>query len=143
MAAKIAFAYPSQPKAGSALGMTPPEIHFVYDTFPNSHFLFLSVGVVGMDDSLLYSLLIQIFLDEEEVTIAPKDDKEISTYHQLNSKTGEVVSYISLTDRFEAKSTGTYRILVKLVSKKRARDEEWCTVHEIESYFAVSTGWDD
>lgn len=125
------------------MGMTPPELHFVYDKFPGSHFLILSVGVVGMDDNLLYSLLIQIFLGEEEVTIAPKDDKDISTYHQLNSQSGEVVSYISLTDSFEAKSTGTYRVLVKLVSKSRARDEEWNVVHEIETYFSVSTGWDD
>ncbi|MCU2458272.1 hypothetical protein N8Q46_07625 [Enterobacter hormaechei subsp. hoffmannii] len=142
MTAKLAFAFPSQPKPGYAMGLTSPEIHFSYDEFPNEHFLILTVGIVGMDDNLLYSLLIHIFFGEEEVTIAPKDDKEITTYHQLNGKSGEVVSYISLTDRFEVKSPGTYRVLLKLVSKSRARDQEWNTIHELESYFAVSTGWD-
>jgi hypothetical protein len=33
MTAKIAFAFPTHPMPGTALGMTPPEIHFSHNVF--------------------------------------------------------------------------------------------------------------
>jgi len=142
MTAKLAFAFPTQPKPGYVMGRTPPEINFTWNETSGESFLILTVGVVDMDDNQLYSLLMQVFKDDKEVTIAPKEEKETSTYHQLTGKNGEVVSYISLTDRFTMASAGTYRILLKLVSKARNKDPDWKTIHELETYFSVSSGWE-
>ncbi|MBT1713472.1 hypothetical protein KK116_04230 [Enterobacter dykesii] len=142
MTAKIAFAFPTHPLPGTALGMTPPQIHYSHNDFPSDQIMYLSVGIIGMDDDILYSLHIQIFFGDEEVTIAPGEEKDIARYQQINGKSGEVVSYISLSDKFTMKTVGTYRVMLTLVSKARAREEQWNKIHELETYFAVSTEWD-
>ncbi|WP_320496516.1 hypothetical protein [Siccibacter turicensis] len=143
MTVKLAFAFPSQPKPGNVMGKTPPEMEFSYSTLPTEGDLIVTVGIIGMKDEALYSLHLNVFSEDDvDVTLAPSQNKDISSYHQLNGKNGEVVSYISLTDKFKVLNTGTYRLFLKLL-EGHVEDEQtnWSEVDRITSYLCVSEEW--
>ena len=142
MTAKLSFAFPSQPKPGYVAGSTPPEIDFRFASFPSETYFMLTVGVVDMDKDRPYTLLLRVFLGEEEVTVGnPNDEKQISFYRELTNKSGVNLAYVALNEQFLLKSAGTYRVVVDLHSTTNGNNTIWDKISSIETYFCVSEEW--